>query len=73
MKRFLIMIERANGKYSAYSPDLPGCVATGKTVEQTESNMYQAVQMHLDGLREDGIELPEPQSLAEYIVLAEAG
>ena len=73
MKRFLVVIEKADGNYSAYSPDLPGCVATGKTVQETESNMYGAIQMHLDGLREDGIELPEPQSLAEYIVLAEAG
>ncbi len=72
MRRFLIVIEKADGNYSAYAPDLPGCVATGKTIEQTEANMYRALQMHLDGLREDGIDVPEPQSIAEYIVLAES-
>lgn len=73
MKRFLIVIEKANGNYSAYSPDLPGCIATGGTVEETEANMYQAIRLHLEGLREDGVEIPEPTSLAEYIVLAETG
>jgi len=72
MKRFLIVIENANGNYSAYSPDLPGCVATGKTVEQTETNMYEAVRLHLAGLREDGVDIPEPKSIAEYIVLTES-
>ena len=71
MKRFLIVIENANGNYSAYAPDLPGCVATGKTVEQTEANMYEAIRLHLKGLREDGADIPEPTSIAEYIVLAE--
>ncbi len=71
MKRFLIVIENANDNYSAYSPDLPGCVATGKTVEQTEANMYEAIRLHLEGLREDGVNIPEPKSIAEYIVLAE--
>ncbi len=71
MKRFLIVIERANGNYSGYSPDLPGCVATGKSVDQTRANMYGAIQLHLEGLRVDGVPVPEPQSIAEYIVLAE--
>ncbi len=71
MKRFLIVIENANGNYSAYSPDLPGCVATGNTVEQTEANMYEAIRLHLEGMREDGVDIPEPSAIAEYIVLAE--
>ena len=57
MYRFLIVIEKANGNYSAYSPDLPGCVATGATREETEQNMYQVIQFHIKGLHEDG--LPE--------------
>jgi predicted RNase H-like HicB family nuclease len=53
MRRFLIVIEKANGNLSAYSPDLPGCVATGKTRKQATRNMYQAIEMHLRGLAED--------------------
>ena len=58
MHRFLIVIEKADGNYSAYSPDLPGCVATGATREETEQNMYQAIEMHFKGLREDGLSCP---------------
>ncbi len=50
MIRFLIIIEKAGNNYSAYSPDLPGCVATGSTREETEKNMYEAIQMHIQGL-----------------------
>ena len=53
MYRFLIVIEKADGDYSAYSPDLPGCVATGATLEETEQNMYQAIEFHIKGLRQD--------------------
>jgi len=67
--RFLIVVEKANGNYSAYSPDLPGCVATGETREQTEQNMYQAIEMHLHGLVEDHQPIPEPHASAEYIVI----
>jgi len=69
MYRFLIVIEKANGNYSAYSPDLPGCVATGATREETEQNMYQAIGMHLKGLREDGLPVPESTSFAEYVAM----
>lgn len=69
MYRFLIVVEKANGNYSAYSPDLPGCVATGETREQTEQNMYQAIEMHLHGLVEDHQPIPEPHASAEYIVI----
>ncbi len=70
MYRFLIIIEKANGNYSAYSPDLPGCVATGKTRAETERNMHAAVQMHIQGMIEDKIPIPENDTLAEYIAVA---
>ena len=69
MHRFLIVIEKANGNYSAYSPDLPGCVATGTTKEETENNMHQAIEMHIQGLLEDKLPIPKPQTLAEYIAV----
>jgi predicted RNase H-like HicB family nuclease len=65
MRRFRIIIERANANYSAYSPDLPGCVATGSTVEEVEQNMYEAVKLHLRGLAEDNQPIPESRSIAE--------
>ena len=70
MYRFLIVIEKANGNYSAYCPDLPGCVATGKTQEETERNMHEAVQMHIEGMIEDKMAIPENVTLAEYIAIA---
>jgi predicted RNase H-like HicB family nuclease len=69
MHRFLIVIEKANGNYSAYSPDLPGCVATGKTREQVSRNMYQAIEMHIHGLLEDKLPVPRSRSFAEYIAV----
>jgi predicted RNase H-like HicB family nuclease len=69
MYRFLIVIEKANGNYSAYSPDLPGCVATGATRDEAERNMHQAVEMHIKGLREDGLPVPESTSFAEYVAI----
>jgi len=62
MYRFLIIIEKANENYSAYSPDLPGCIATGKTPEETEQNMYIAIEMHLEGLKEDRLLIPKPNA-----------
>jgi len=70
MYRFLIVIEKANGNYSVYCPDLPGCVATGKTQEETERNMHEAVKMHIEGMLEDKIAIPENVTLAEYIAVA---
>ncbi len=69
MYRFLIIIEKAKGNYSAYSPDLPGCVATGKTREEAEQNMHEAIEMHIQGLLEDGLPIPEQESFAEYIAV----
>ena len=69
MHRFLIVIEKANSNYSAYSPDLPGCAATGTTREEAEQNIYQAIEMHINGLREDGLPVPESTSFAEYVAI----
>ena len=69
MHRFLIVIEKADGNYSAYSPDLHGCIATGATREEAEQNMYQAIEMHINGLREDGLPVPESTSFAEYMAI----
>jgi len=69
MHRFLIIIEKAKGNFSAYSPDLPGCIATGKTREDVEKNMYEAIELHLQGFVEDGMPIPKSQSFAEYFVL----
>ena len=69
MKRFLVIIEKAAGNYSAYSPDLPGCVATGKTKDQAARNMHQAIEIHLEGLREDGLPIPKSHSSAEYVAV----
>ena len=69
MYRFLVVIEKANGNYSAYSPDLPGCVATGETREEVEQKMYEAIEMHIQGLGEDHLPIPEPHATAEYFVI----
>jgi len=69
MHRFLIVIEKANGNFSAYSPDLTGCVATGKTQEAAEENMYEAIKMHLDGLKQDNLPIPKSETISEYIVM----
>jgi len=67
--RFLIIVEDAGNNFSAYSPDLPGCVATGDTREETEKNMHEAIQLHIVGLREDGLPIPTSTSIAEYVVV----
>jgi predicted RNase H-like HicB family nuclease len=69
MYHFLIVIEDAGTNYSAYSPDLPGCVATGATREEAEVNMYEAIEMHIQGLLEDNVPIPESKSIAEYITI----
>ena len=67
---YLIVIEKTNTGYSAYSPDLPGCVSTGVTREDVERNMQEAVEFHLDGLREEGYPIPEPASASAYVSVA---
>ncbi len=68
MYRFLIVIEKANANYSAYSPDLPGWVATGATRDEAERNMHEAIELHVQGLLEDNLPIPESTSFAEYVV-----
>jgi len=65
--KYLIVIEKTANNLSAFSPDLPGCVATGLTQSEVEERMRDAIRMHLDGMREDGLPIPEPSSIAEYI------
>ena len=69
MRRFLVVIEKAEGNYSAYSPDLPGCVATGATREDAEKNMHGAIELHVLGLTEDNLPIPESTSFAEYVAV----
>ncbi|MEX2088368.1 MAG: type II toxin-antitoxin system HicB family antitoxin [Bacteroidota bacterium] len=69
MYRFLIVVEKANGNFSAYAPDLPGCVATGTTREEAERNMHEAIEFHIHGLREDNLPIPESSSFAEYVMV----
>jgi predicted RNase H-like HicB family nuclease/predicted RNA binding protein YcfA (HicA-like mRNA interferase family) len=68
--RYAIVIERANDNFSAYAPDLPGCVATGTTLEETEQAIREAIEFHIEGLREDGAPVPPPTSRVDYIEVA---
>jgi predicted RNase H-like HicB family nuclease len=65
--RYAVVIEKADGNHSAYVPDLPGCVATGATVEETEAEIRAAIRFHIDGLKADGLKVPLPTSIAEYV------
>jgi len=70
MSQYLVVIERANGNYSAYAPDLLGCVATGKTIDEVKKRMREAILMHVQGLQEDGLPVPPPASLSEYVAVS---
>ena len=65
--RYAIVIEKANSNYSAYVPDLPGCIATASTVREVEEEIREAIRFHIKGLKEDGIVVPSPTSIAEYV------
>ena len=67
--RYAVVIEKADRNYSAYVPDLPGCVATGATIEEVERELLDAIRFHIRGLEQDGLPLPEPTSRAEYVDL----
>ena len=67
MNRYAIVIEKAVSNYAAYVPELPGCVATGKSAEETEQLLREAIALHLEGLEEDGLPIPEPSSVVEYV------
>ncbi len=65
--RYAVVIEKAGGNYSAYVPDLPGCVATGATVKDVESEIRDAIRFHIEGLKADGLPVPAPTSIADYV------
>jgi predicted RNase H-like HicB family nuclease len=65
--RYAVVIEKAEKNYSAYVPDLPGCVATGGSVEEVEKEIRDAIRFHIKGLKEDGLPVPAPSSIAEYV------
>jgi predicted RNase H-like HicB family nuclease len=68
--RYAIVIERAENNFAAYVPDLPGCIATGKTVEETEQQIRDAIEFHIRGMREDGVPIPDPSSRVDYVEIA---
>ncbi|MDP2762271.1 MAG: type II toxin-antitoxin system HicB family antitoxin [Sideroxyarcus sp.] len=68
--RYAIVLEKGTNNYSAYVPDLPGCVATGFTVEETEREIREAIGFHIEGLIEDGLPIPQPASIVEYLEIA---
>lgn len=70
MKRYLIVVEPTDTGYSAYSPDLPGCVSTGRTRQEVEANMRAAIEFHIEGLRLEGYPVPEPSSQPAYVDVA---
>jgi predicted RNase H-like HicB family nuclease len=67
MKRYAIVVERAERNFAAYVPDLPGCVATGATVEEAERLLREAIELHIAGMREDGVPVPAPSSVVDYV------
>ena len=70
MRRYAIVVERADENYAAYVPDLPGCVATGDTRAEVEAAIKEAIELHLEGLAEDGLPIPEPSSQVDYVEVA---
>ena len=68
--KYLVVIEKTGTGYSAYSPDLPGCVSTGATLDEVERNMHDAIDFHLDGLRKEGFPVPQPSSASTYVEVA---
>lgn len=68
--KYLIVIEPTGTGFSAYSPDLPGCVSTGATREDVKSNMQEAIELHLEGLREEGYPIPDPDTASAYVEVA---
>jgi len=70
MKRYLIIVEKTDTGYSAYSPNVPGCGSTGRTKEEVERNIQEAIQFHIEGLRDEGYPVPEPSTYSSYIDVA---
>ena len=69
--RYAVVIEKGERNYSAYVPDLPGCVSVGDTVEEVTAEIREAIEFHLEGMREDGLQIPQPSSRAEYVEVGE--
>ena len=65
--KYLVIFEKAHDNYSAYSPDIPGCIATGKTRKEAEKNIKEAISFHIEGLAKDGMPIPEPAAFTEYV------
>ena len=70
MKKYLIIVEKTSTGYSAFSPDIPGCGSTGETKEEVERNIREAIAFHIEGLRQEGYEIPEPSTYSSYIDIA---
>ncbi|MGR9087637.1 MAG: type II toxin-antitoxin system HicB family antitoxin [Gammaproteobacteria bacterium] len=68
--KFAAVIEKAESNFSAFVPDLPGCVATGSTIEEVENQIREAIEFHIEGMRQDGEEIPQPSSSVEYVEVA---
>jgi predicted RNase H-like HicB family nuclease len=73
MSKYAVIIEQGANNLSAYVPDLPGCITTGRTIEEIERNIREAMELHLEGLREDGEPIPEPHTSVAYVELPKAG
>jgi len=65
--KYAVVIEHADDNYAAYVPDLPGCVSTGVTLDETEKTIREAIDFHIDGLKEDGLPIPRPSTVCEYV------
>jgi len=70
--RYAVIFEKSSTGYGAYVPDLPGCVAVGKTLKETQELIREAIELHLQGMREDGDPIPEPSSIADYVTVSES-
>ena len=68
--KYAVVIEQAGSNFSAYVPDLPGCIATGATVKEVENEIREAIRFHIDGMKQDGLPVPSPSSAVEYIEVA---
>lgn len=68
--KYMIVLEKSQTGYSAYSPDLPGCIATGETEQETEINMREAIEFHLEGMQKEGLDIPLPVSRVAFIEVA---
>lgn len=65
--KYAVIIEKAENNYSAYAPDIPGCIAVGDTLEETKQMIQEAIEFHLEGMREEGLPIPEPTTHTEYV------